>query len=448
MDKLDIVILAAGKGERMVSKKPKVMHELMGKPLIGYVVDAASSLDPAHTIVVTGFGRESVESFLEGKGVTCAVQTEQLGTAHALSCASGLFTGNDILVLLGDVPLVRPQTLVKFLDYCRRSGSIVFLTTDVDDPAGYGRVIMDGDAISDIREDAEASDDEKRIKRINTGICYIPFRSLRFLEHISADNKKGERYLTDICKVVQSRGEAAKGFFHEISEEVLGINTQKGLLEANILMRNMINERHMNSGVTLLDRNIYIDNDVRIGRDTVIAPNCNITEGTIIGEGVFVGPCSMVRNCVIHDNVSIEGFVVMEGAEIKENAKIGPFSRLRAKTVLERDVRVGNFVEVKNSVLDEGTKASHLSYIGDSSIGKNVNIGAGTITCNYDGVKKNRTIIGDNVFVGSNTELVAPVTVGKDALIGAGTTITHDVPEGSLAVSRVRQKNIEGYRRK
>jgi len=448
MDKLDIVILAAGKGERMVSKKPKVMHELMGKPLIGYVVDAASSLNPAHTIVVTGFGRESVESFLEGKGVTCVVQTEQLGTAHALSCASGLFTGNDILVLLGDVPFVRSQTLAKFLDYCRRSGSIVFLTADVDDPAGYGRVIMDGDEISDIREDADASDDEKRIKRINTGICYIPFQSLRFLEHISADNKKGERYLTDICKVVQGRGKAAKGFFHEISEEVLGINTQKGLLEANILMRNMINERHMNSGVTLLDRNIYIDNEVRIGRDTVIAPNCHITEGTIIGEGVFIGPCSMVRNCVIHDNVSIEGFVVMEGAEIKENAKIGPFSRLRAKTILERDVKIGNFVEVKNSVLEEGTKASHLSYIGDSSIGKNVNIGAGTITCNYDGAKKNRTIIGDNVFIGSNTELIAPVTVGNDALIGAGTTITRDVPEGSLAVSRVRQKNIEGYRRK
>lgn len=448
MNRLDVVILAAGKGERMASKKPKVMHEIMGKPLIGYVVEAASSIGADHLFVVTGYGRESVEAFLADKGVTCVVQTEQLGTAHALSCADGHFTGNDILVLLGDVPFIQTETLLGFLDFCRRSGSIVFLTTDVDDPSGYGRVLMDGDTISDIREDAEATEDEKKIKRINTGICYIPFGSLGLLEQIGADNRKGERYLTDICKVAGNSGKAAKGFFHGIPEEVLGINTQKGLLEANILMRDTINEVHMAQGVTLLDNSIYIERGVRIGRDTVIASHCNITGETSIGEGVFVGPCSIIRNCVISDNVVIEGFVSMEGVEVKEDVKIGPFSRLRAKTVLGRGVKVGNFVEVKNSVLYDGTKASHLSYIGDCSIGKNVNIGAGTITCNYDGVNKHRTFIGDNVFVGSNTELIAPVTVGNDVLIGAGTTVTRDIPDGSLAVSRVRQKNIAGYRRK
>lgn len=448
MDKLDIIILAAGKGERMASKKPKVMHEIMGKPLIGYVVDTAASIGAVNTIVVTGFGRDMVESFLAGRKVSCVVQEEQLGTAHALLCANRFFTGNDILVLLGDVPLVKTETLLNFLDFCRLSDSIVFLTTDVDDPSGYGRVIMDGDLITDIREDAEATDAEKKIKRINTGICYIPFVSLGLLEQIGPDNRKGEKYLTDICRIAARNGKAAKGFFHGTAEEVLGINNQKGLLDANIRMRDEINERHMANGVTLQDRNIYIDRDARVGRDTVIAPHCHITGSTVIGEGVFIGPCSMIHNCVVDDRVVIEGFVSMEGAEVKEDVKIGPFSRLRTGTVLEKSVKVGNFVEVKKSTLGEGTKASHLSYIGDSAIGGNVNIGAGTITCNYDGVNKHKTVIGDNVFVGSNTELVAPVTVGNDAVIGAGTTVTKNVPEGSLVVSRVRQKNIAGYRRK
>lgn len=448
MDKLDIVILAAGKGERMASKKPKVMHEIMGTPLIGYVVNAAASIGAANTIVVTGFGRDEVESFLSDKKVACVVQKEQLGTAHALSCANRFFTGNDILVLLGDVPLVKTKTLLSFLDFCRQSGSIVFMTTDVDDPSGYGRVIMDGDVITDIREDAEATDVEKKIRRINTGICYIPFGYLGLIEQIGVDNRKGEKYLTDICRIAARSGKAARGFFHGIPEEVLGINNQKGLLDANVRMRDEINERHMAGGVTLQDRNIYIDNDARIGRDTVISPNCHITGSTVIGEGVFIGPSSMIHNCIIHDRVVIEGFVSMESAEVKEDAKIGPFSRLRAGAILEKSVKVGNFVEVKKSTLGEGTKASHLSYIGDSAIGVNVNIGAGTITCNYDGVNKHKTVIGDNVFVGSNTELVAPVTVGNDAVIGAGTTVTKNVPEGSLVVSRVRQKNIAGYRRK
>jgi bifunctional UDP-N-acetylglucosamine pyrophosphorylase/glucosamine-1-phosphate N-acetyltransferase len=448
MDKLDIVILAAGKGERMVSRKPKVMHEIMGKPLLGYVVDRAQNLDPSRIIVVTGYRRESVEAFLQDKRVVTAFQAEQKGTAHALASAKGHLGGNDVLVLLGDVPLIQSDTLREFLAFCRSAESIVFLTTDVGDPSGYGRVLMDGDRITDIREHSDASDEERRIKRINTGICYIPFASFGLIDLIGADNAKGERYLTDICKVAGKQGKHARGFFCPRSEEVLGINNLKGLLEANVVMRQRINERHMNKGVTFLDTAIWIDDDVTIGADTVIAPNCHVTGTTVIGEMVSIGPSSIIRNCVIHDDVTIEGFVVMEGVEAKKGVAIGPFSRLRGGTVLEAGVRIGNFVEVKNSTLEANSQVNHLSYIGDARIGKNVNIGAGTITCNYDGVRKNRTVIEDGVLVGANTELVAPVRVGKGAVVGAGSTITEDVPDGSLAVSRTRQTNIEGYRRK
>ncbi|MDD3846312.1 MAG: NTP transferase domain-containing protein [Syntrophorhabdaceae bacterium] len=338
MKKLDIVILAAGKGERMVSRKPKVMHEIMGKPLLGYVVEAAHSLGPARVIVVTGYGRETVEAYLEGRNVTTAFQAAQKGTAHALASAREFFQGNDILVLLGDVPLMRRATLVEFLEFCRLSRSIVFLTTDVADPSGYGRVVMEGDVITDIREDSDATAEEKRIKRINTGICYIPFGDLGLVDLIDSGNKKGELYLTDICRVAKDRGGHAKGYFCPRPQEVLGVNTLKGLLEANVVMRQRINDGHMAKGVTFLDTDIYIENDVVIGRDTVIAPHCYITGTTVIGEGVVIGPSSIVRNCRIHNGVTIEGFVVMDGVEAKEGARIGSFSRLSKNAVLEEGV--------------------------------------------------------------------------------------------------------------
>lgn len=336
MDKLDIVILAAGKGERMVSRKPKVMHEIMGKPMIGYVVDTALSLDPSRIIVVTGYGRESVEAFLEGKGVECAVQDQQRGTAHALSCARGFCSGNDILLLLGDVPLVEKATLFALLDFCRLTETIVFVTTDVDDPSGYGRVIMNGDVILDIVEDSDATDEEKKITRINTGICYIPFKSLDLLEDIRPNNVKGELYLTDLCRISQKRGLPAKGFHCEHSDQVLGINTQKGLRDANIRMREKINERHLANGITLLDCSIFIEDGVRIGQGTTISSQCHIVGKTQIGEGVFVGPCSMIRDSVIGDNVTIEGFVSIEGVEVQGNTDVGPFSILRPGIVPQK----------------------------------------------------------------------------------------------------------------
>jgi len=445
MKQLNIVILAAGKGERMLSKKPKVMHEIMGKPMIGYAVERAKEMTPLSITVVTGFGRERVEDFLKRYNVNLSVQTEQKGTAHAVLAAGRFIHGGDILVLYGDVPLMELSTLNNFISFYEKTGGITFMTTRVDNPSGYGRVLMDGNMIIDIVEDADATPEEKAIQEINTGICIIPEQHFSLLREIKNDNKKGEYYLTDICKTAKSKGLIVKGCHYDNASEVLGVNGRKELLEANITMKDRVFDAHLKNGVTLLDRNIYIESTVIIGKDTVIFPNAYIMGNTVIGEDVVVGPDTIIRDSTIHDTVRIEGFSVIEGGDIKEGAVIGPFSRIRPKTVLEKDVRIGNFVEIKNSVLAAGTKANHLSYIGDAEVGRNVNVGAGTITCNYDGKKKHKTIIEDHVFIGSNSALVAPVTIGKDAVIGAGATITRHVPEGALAVTRAQQRHVEGY---
>jgi bifunctional UDP-N-acetylglucosamine pyrophosphorylase / glucosamine-1-phosphate N-acetyltransferase len=448
MKALNVVILAAGKGERMVSGKPKVMHEIMGTPMIGHAVEQARELGPSRIIAILGYGREIVEAYLKDLAVGIAVQTEQKGTAHALLCAEGSIGEGDILVLYGDVPLIEAGTLRSFLSFYEKARAITFMTTTVDDPHGYGRVITRGDTIDEIVEDADATPEQKEIKVINTGICLIPREHFALLRSIRAENRKAEYYLTDICKAAGVQGIAVRAYHHGKASEVLGINTRSELLDANLAMRRRIQDRHMAKGVTLLDRNIYIENTVTIGKDTTIFPDCYLRGATSVGENVSIGPNTLIARSTIRDGAAIEGFVVMEGADIGEGARIGPFSRIRPTTTIGKNVKVGNFVEVKNSILKEDAKAGHLSYIGDSEIGRSVNIGAGTITCNYDGKKKHRTVIEDNVFVGSNTELVAPVRVGRDAVIGAGSTITKDVPEGSLAVSRSPQKHIEGYGRK
>ena len=448
MKALDVVILAAGKGERMVSDMPKVLHEIMGKAMIDHVIEAAAKLGPEQIIVVTGHGREKVESHLAGKPAQCVVQKEQKGTAHALLSAGSLIGKRDILVLYGDVPLIETALLERFLAFYEKEQCILFMTTDVDNPAGYGRVITEGDVIVEIKEDADATPEEKLIRQINTGICIIPLSAYGYIKEIDASNKKGEHYLTDICKVARSKGKIVKAYQHDICDEVLGVNSRKELMGANRTMRMKILDSHMKKGVTIYDDTVYIESDVEIGRDTVIMPNSHILGKTVVGKHVSIGPNVVIRDSVIHDNVVVEPFTVMEGARLDADVKAGPFSRLRPKAVIEKGAKVGNFVEVKNTVLGEGSKVNHLTYLGDARIGKDVNIGAGTITCNYDGVNKHMTILEDNVFVGSNTELVAPVTVGKDAVIGAGSTITRNVPEGTLAVSRARQKHITEFVRR
>jgi bifunctional UDP-N-acetylglucosamine pyrophosphorylase/glucosamine-1-phosphate N-acetyltransferase len=329
MKKLNVVILAAGKGERMLSKKPKVMHEILGKPMIGHVVERAKELFPSEIVVVTGFGREQAESYLEGYNVNTSVQTEQKGTAHALLTAEKFINGGDVLVLYGDVPLIENSTLKDFLSFYIRFESISFLTTRVDNPRGYGRVIMEEEDIMDIVEDADATEEQKRIDEINTGICIIPEECFPLLKLIEPNNKKGEYYLTDICKVAKKKGLRIKGCRHSESTEVLGINSKRELLDANMVMRDRMLDRHMQNGVTLLDRNIYIESDVIIGRDTTVFPNSYFFGNTIIGDDVVIGPNTSIKNSKINSNVKIEGFAVIEESEIKEDTFVEAFSRIR-----------------------------------------------------------------------------------------------------------------------
>jgi bifunctional UDP-N-acetylglucosamine pyrophosphorylase / glucosamine-1-phosphate N-acetyltransferase len=445
---LNIVILAAGKGKRMLSAWPKVLHEVMGKPMIECVVEAAKALSPSKVVVVTGHEKEAVEGRLQAAGVLFAVQEAQKGTAHALLTAEGAIDEGDVLVLYGDVPLVSPGTLQGFVRFFKGSQGVAFMTTEVANSDGYGRVVLDGDEILEIIEDADATPGQKQIKEINTGICMLSRQMFDLVREIKADNAKGEHYLTDICGVAASRGIRTKGMHHANANEVLGINTRKDLLEANLTMRRRILEHHMEQGVTLLGDQIYIEAEVVIGADTIIYPFSYLRGRTVIGKGATIGPHVVIKDSALGDGVTIEPFCALDGLTAEAGARIGPFSRIRPTTLLKKGVKIGNFVEVKNAVISENTKANHLSYLGDAEIGKDVNVGAGTITCNYDGRKKHKTIIEDDVFVGSNTELVAPVKIGKDATIGAGSTITHDVPEGALAVTRTKQRHIEGYARR
>ena len=448
MSQLNIVILAAGKGKRMLSARPKVLHEIMGKPMLEYVVEEARKLSPSKIVVVTGHEKGLVEERLRSAGVFFAVQEEQKGTAHALLTAEPMIGEGDVLVLYGDVPLISAATLRSFLAFFETSEGVAFMTTEVNNPDGYGRVITEGNEIREIVEDADADQAQKKIREINTGICMLRSGMLPLAKEIQAENAKGEYYLTDICKVAGARGIRVKGYHYGDAQEVLGINTRKELLEANRIMRERILDRHLQQGVTLLGDGIYIEQDVRIGRDTVIFPFSYLRGTTLIGEGASIGPHAVIKDSQLGDTVTVEPFCSLDGVTAESNVKIGPFSRIRPTTILKEGVKIGNFVEVKNSVIMENSKANHLSYLGDAEIGKEVNIGAGTITCNYDGKKKHRTLIEDGVFVGSNTELVAPVRIGKDATIGAGSTITQDVPDGALAVTRVKQKHIEGYARR
>ncbi len=328
MARLNTVILAAGKGERMVSSKPKVLHEIMGRPMVSYVVEAAKRVDAQRVVVVLGHGREEVASYLKGSGVEIAVQAEQKGTAHAVLTAEASCSGGDLLVLYGDVPLIEEATLDAFLSFARETPAVTFLTTTVENPAGYGRVIRKGEFIEGIVEDGEATAEQKAIREINSGICFIPGPFFPLIRKIKAENRKGEYYLTDICTVAAAEDIPVRAFHHGNATEVLGINTRKELLDAHTTMRNRILDRHMRQGVTILDRNVSIDEEVVIGKDTTISPGCFIMGRTIIGEGAFIGPATMVKSCRIGDRARIEGFTVMEGVEVAADGTVGPLSRL------------------------------------------------------------------------------------------------------------------------
>jgi len=451
MSNLAIILLAAGKGTRMKSTVVKVLHPLAGLPMISYPVQAAQVLTPEKLVVVVGHQGEAVEKTLSSKSVLIVRQEEQLGSGHAVAVtedALRTFTGT-VLIMCGDVPLIRVETLRNFLQHHVESRAVVsVLTVMLEDPAGYGRVVRsEAGAIQAIVEHRDAAEAIRAIREINTGI-YCAEASFLYpaLKKIGRNNDQGEYYLPDIIALAVKEGKPAAAVVTKDFQEVKGINDRIELAEADQAMRQRILKRHMQDGVTIIDPDsTYIDFAVRIGQDTVIHPNTSIRGTTAIGSNCTIDMNCVISNSVIGNGVHIKPSSVIDESHISDAVTIGPFAHLRPQTHIEEGGRIGNFVEIKKSRVGKGSKANHLTYIGDSTIGEGVNIGAGTITCNYDGQAKHSTIIEDRVFVGSNTSLVAPITVGKDAVIGAGSTITKDVPPGSLAVERSRQHNYEQW---
>ncbi len=440
------VVLAAGKGTRMKSDLVKVLHEVCGAPLLDWPVLAARNAGAERFVMVVGHQADRVKEHLAGDAtVDFAIQEEQLGTGHAVSCARDLlegFTGR-VLILCGDVPLIRAETLKGMLAYHHeRQATVTVMTTHLESPFGYGRVVKrEGGRIVRIVEEKDATPDERHIHEINSGIYCVEADFLfDAVAGLSNDNAQGEYYLTDIITKAAALDLLAIAFPVSDPEEVMGVNDRQQLAAAGAVLRRRINESLMLAGITIVDPpSTYIDRDVCIGIDTIIHPNVHIIGKTVIGKGCIIEPSSLIRDCCIADRVTVKTGSVMTGSTIGEEAAIGPMAHLRPDTQLAAHVKIGNFVETKKIVMGEGSKASHLTYLGDATIGRDVNIGCGTITCNYDGVKKHRTVIGDGVFVGSDVQFVAPITVGSNSLIAAGTTVTQDIPPDSLALARIPQ---------
>jgi len=457
---VNILILAAGQGKRMRSGKVKLLHVLAGSPMVCHVARAAARLDPAVLSAVVGNQAEEVQRALssdaglsEGR-IAFALQGQQLGTGHAVLQAEKLLAGRgrkerDLLILNGDVPLLRASTLRSLLRHHRRHGAAAtVLTTRVDDPSGYGRVIR-GEAgrLESIVEHRDATPAQRKIPEINAGLYCVDMDVLfSAIRKTGRDNSQGEYYLPDIIPVLRGMGRRTEAYLHEPAEEVLGVNDRSELAEAGWILYRRKAEELMESGVTIIDPDCtYIDPGVKVGRDTVIHPLARLQGATVIGRECSIGAMAQIGDSRLGRGVRVLDMCVINEALIGNGVRLGPFAHLRPGTVLEPESQVGNFVEVKKSRLGRGSKANHLAYLGDATIGRKCNIGAGTITCNYDGVSKHPTVLEDGVFVGSDTQLVAPVRVRKGAYIGAGATITRDVPAYALALSRPEQRVIEGY---
>ncbi|PLV55491.1 bifunctional UDP-N-acetylglucosamine diphosphorylase/glucosamine-1-phosphate N-acetyltransferase GlmU [Thermotoga sp. SG1] len=434
------LILAAGKGTRMKSAVPKVLHRLSGKSMIEWVIDTAGKV-AQEVGVVLGFEAEKVRKHLP-EWVRIFIQEEQLGTAHAVMCAkSFLKPDDDVIILYGDVPLISESTLKRMIEEHRKGADVTILVADVEDPSGYGRVVEDGGRYR-IIEEVDLPENLKGIKTINTGFYVFSGEFLlKVLPKIKNDNAKGEYYLTDAVNLAEN----VRVVRTADPLEITGVNTRKTLVWLEDQLRRRKIEELLENGVTILDPNTtYIHYSVEIGMDTIVYPMTFIEGKTKIGKGCEIGPLSRIVDCEVGNNVKIMRSECFKSV-IEDGVSVGPFARLREGTVLKKLSKIGNFVEIKKSTIGEGTKAQHLSYIGDAYVGANVNIGAGTITCNYDGKRKNPTFIEDEAFIGSNTSLVAPVRVGKGALIGAGSVITEDVPPYSLGLGRARQIVKEGW---
>ena len=447
--KLEILILAAGKGTRMRSALPKVLHRLAGKPLLAHVVDTAHALGAAQTCVVYGFGGDAVPQAMADARLSFVLQAEQHGTGHAVKQALPCLADDSVtLVLYGDVPLTRAATLQPLVA-AAEAGRLGLLTVNLPHPDGYGRIVREAGRVTRIVEHKDATPAERAIQEVNTGILAVATRHLRqWIGELRNENAQGEYYLTDIIALAVRDGVAVETHQPAHAWEVLGVNSKAQLAELERIHQNEIAQTLLEAGVTLLDpARLDVRGELHCGRDVVIDVNC-VFEGRVeLGDGVQVGAHCVLRNVTVAAGTAIDAFTLVDDAVIGEASRVGPFSRIRPGTRLAREVHVGNFVEIKNSEIGDGSKINHLSYVGDTTMGKKVNIGAGTITCNYDGAHKHRTVIEDDVFVGSDTQLVAPVTVGRGATLGAGTTLTKDAPAGELTLSRAKQLTLAGWKR-
>lgn len=452
--RLSAIVLAAGFGLRMKSEHPKVLHPILGRPILKYVLDAIDGLSPAKKVVIVGYGADEVKEALGSKDISYALQDKRLGTGHAASCAEGTlksFNGN-ILIVNGDFPLITANSLKKFRNAHEKSGSgISVLTATVDDASGYGRIVRDiKGGLERIVEHKDASPEERNINEINSGTYLVSSKLLwSLLKSVKKKNKQGEYYLTDIIEIARKKEISVSAVKLADSNEVLGVNDRAELAQIEALMRERVNVGLMRAGVTLIDpSSTHISPEARIGRDTEIYPGTHIYGASRIGSGTFIGPNVWIEDSVIGKNVHIRSSCYITEARIGDSVTVGPFAHLRPEADISQGAKIGNFVEIKKSKVGRGSKVPHLSYVGDASLGKGVNIGAGTITCNYDGVNKYRTELADDVFIGSDTMLVAPVKLGKGAVTGAGSTITKDVPAGALAIGRARQTVIENWQNK
>ncbi len=445
-----IVILAAGQGTRMRSALPKVLQPLAGRPLLAHVLACARRLAPAGLHVVYGHGGEQVPAALGADDVAWVLQAEQLGTGHAVAQAlPGIADEATVLVLYGDVPLIAPETLSGLIDAAGADG-MALLTVELEDPAGYGRIVRDaGGGVLRIVEEKDATQAERALTEVNTGILAAPAGRLRgWLARVGNDNSQREYYLTDVVGLAVDDGHAVTARRAAAAEEVLGVNTRGQLARLERHLQRRQAERVMGEGATLADPARFdLRGSLAVGRDVYIDVGCVFEGEVILADGVHVGAYCVLRDTRLGAGTRVESHCVLESAIVGAGCSVGPFARLRPQTVLGDGARVGNFVETKKVRLGDGSKVNHLSYVGDAEVGRGTNIGAGTITCNYDGHAKHTTRIGDDVFIGSDTQLVAPVTVGDGATVGAGTTVTRDVPAGSLAVTRAPQRTLADWRR-
>jgi len=450
---MNIVILAAGQGKRMHSDLPKVLHPLAGKPLLSHVLEAARAVaggspGKARICVVYGHGGEAVPAALSCDDVTWVKQQPQLGTGHAVQQAlPHLDPGGQTLVLYGDVPLTRVATLTRLLG--EAEGALALLTVNLDDGHGYGRIVRSEGRIQRIVEERDASEAERAIHEVNTGILVAPTERLAaWLPTLGQGNAQGEYYLTDIVALAVAEGLPVHSANPDETWEVAGVNSQVQLAGLERIHQQNIATALLEQGVHLADpARLEVRGEIDCGRDVFIDINCLFEGRVVLGAGVVIGANCVIKDSTVGAGSSILAFSHIDAAAVGSDCRIGPYARLRPGTVLDRDVHIGNFVEVKNSHIAENSKANHLAYVGDSTVGRRVNIGAGTITCNYDGVNKYRTVIEDDVFIGSDTQLVAPVTVGRGATLGAGTTLTSNAPPDALTISRARQVTVTGWKR-